>query len=237
MQGLLRSVLDNLRAIVLRGRAYKCPICERSYCTFLPANGTFPSYSALCPGCGSAERHRILWLCLQHLESLNQLELRGKMLHVAPERSLARRFKTMFDYLSVDIDASKAMEAADLTRIPFSDDHFDAIVCNHVLEHIPNDRRAMLELYRVLKPGGWAALLVPMTDSLTDEDPAADPKERTRRFGQEDHVRLYGRDYLDRLREAGFRVTEYGWKDFVTSDDAKRFVIHANEEMIFGWKS
>jgi len=142
----------------------------------------------------------------------------------------------MFDYLSVDMDASRAMRAANLTRLPFPDEQYDAIVCNHVLEHVPDDRRAMAELYRVLKPGGWAALLVPMTETLTDEDPAASPEERKKRFGQEDHVRLYGRDYLDRLREAGFRVSVHGWKDFVTFDDAKRFVIHADEKMIFGWK-
>jgi len=151
---------------------------------------------------------------------------------------LAHRFKNLFDYLSVDIDGSKAMRRADITKLDFPDNHFDAIVCNHVLEHVPSDRLAMSELYRVLKPdGGWASLQVPRTESLTDEDPAIiDPQERLKRFNQEDHVRLYGKDYFDRLREAGFRVAVYRWKDYMSEKEAKLYVIPIDEEMIFGWK-
>ena len=166
-----------------------------------------------------------------------QLKLDGKMLHVAPEPSLARRFRKMFDYLSVDFDGSKAMKAADVTKLGFPNDTFDAIVCNHVLEHVPQDRWAMSELFRVLKPGGWASLQVPRTELQTDEDSTVvDPQERVRRFGQDDHVRIYGRDYFDRLRQAGFRVTVYRLKDCMTEDEAKLYVIPIDEEMIFGWK-
>ena len=223
--------------IALRGRRYHCPMCDRRYSSFLPMYGVFPSYNAVCPGCSSLERHRSLWLCLLHLRDRVGIKLQGRMLHVAPEPSLAAKFKQTFDYLSVDLDGSKAMRAADITNLNFPDDHFDAVVCNHVLEHIPDDRRAISELFRVLRPGGWASLLVPRIDGRTDEDPAVtDPEERARRFGQSDHVRIYGDDYFERLRLAGFDVEVYRWKDFLTPGQERTFVLPIDEEMIFGWK-
>lgn len=237
MKDIKKIVMDHAREMVLRGRRYGCPICNKRYSYFLPYEGIFPSYNALCPGCYSLERHRTLWLCLQYLQARGDLRLKGKMLHVAPELSLAKKFKSLFDYLSVDMDASKAMKAADITRLGFPDNNFHAIVCNHVLEHVPSDRQAMSELYRVLKPGGWASLQVPRTESLTDEDPTVtDPQERLRRFGQEDHVRLYGKDYFDRLREAGFRVEVLKWMDFLSKGEADYYVLPIDEEMVIGWK-
>lgn len=199
--------------------------------------GVFPSFNAVCPGCHSLERHRTLWLYLRFLRDHDRVRLNGRLLHVAPEGCLAARFKQTFDYLSVDLDGSKAMRPADITKLEFPNDYFDAVVCNHVLEHVPNDRRAMAEIFRVLRPGGWASLQVPRTDGATDEDPrVTDPDERTTRFGQSDHVRLYGQDYFERLRQAGFEVTVHTWKDFLGPDDATTYVIPVPEEMIFGWK-
>jgi len=160
------------------------------------------------------------------------------MLHVAPERSLAKRFKKTFEYISIDLDGSRAMEAGDITDLRFPDNHFDCIICNHVLEHVPEDKKAMAELFRVLKPGGWASLQVPikLESETTDEDPGANAAERERRFGQHDHVRVYGLDYLKRLTTAGFEVKMLTWRDFLTEAEARQHVAFAADEMIFTWK-
>ena len=138
----------------------------------------------------------------------NLIQREGRLLHVAPESCLADKFKKEYDYFSIDLDGKKAMMAMDLTAMTFDDNSFDAIVCNHVLEHIPDDKKAMKELYRVLKPGGWASLQVPIKGNVTQEDLSiTDPKERLRLYGQEDHVRYYGHDFTDRLKNAGFKVS------------------------------
>lgn len=130
-------------------------------------------------------------------------------MHIAPEPIIETLLKTLpnIDYLSGDLMDSRAMEKMDITDIQHPDDSFDLILCSHVLEHVPDDRKAMSEFKRVLKPGGFAMLLVPITTYQTDEDPTVtDPNERLRRFGQDDHVRRYGLDYVDRLRDTGFNV-------------------------------
>lgn len=240
MSWIERSIKATARravGVALRGKRYRCPVCEKRYSSFLPMGGVFPSFNAMCPGCYSLERHRSLWLYLNYLQQQDRISLAGRMLHIAPEPCLTKRFRKTFDYLSVDLDGSKAMCAADITRLEFPDNYFNAVVCNHVLEHIPDDRRAMAEVFRVLRPGGWASLQVPRTEGTTDEDPrVTDSEERTRRFGQSDHVRLYGRDYFDRLREAGFEVTIQTWKDFLQPADADCYVLPVPEEMILGWK-
>jgi SAM-dependent methyltransferase len=163
---------------------------------------------------------------------------------VAPDRSL----RTMLAALPVTYVAGDKMEPGydyppgtvplDVTGIPFPDDHFDVVICSHVLEHVPDDRKAMHELRRVLKPGGLAILLVPMADMpVTDEDPTVtDPAERLRRFGQFDHVRTYGRDYFDRLREAGFTVTVERLADRLPATEVFRLGLRADEDLVLGTK-
>ena len=133
------------------------------------------------------------------------------ILHVAPDRVLAQRLAAVpgVYYAGGDLTAEFGPLRIDVTDLEFEDGSFDAVVCNHVLEHVPDDRGAMRELRRVLRPGGWALLQVPLDPNKagTVEDPSvSDPQEMLRRFGQEDHVRIYGLDYADRLREAGFSV-------------------------------
>jgi SAM-dependent methyltransferase len=135
-----------------------------------------------------------------------------KLLHIAPngpERQLSQ-FLQKFEYikyLSADLADPQAMARMDVTAIQYPNDYFDVILCSHVLEHVPEDRKAIAELFRVLKPGGWAILQVPITAEETFEDPSVtDPDERARLFGQFDHVRRYGRDYGNRLKDAGFTV-------------------------------
>lgn len=133
------------------------------------------------------------------------------MLHVAPEKCLESAFKKQLKsgYLSADLFDSRAMEKMDITNIHYGDKEFDVIYCNHVLEHVEDDRKAIKEFHRVLKDTGWAILMVPISAEKTYEDPSiTEPAERKKHFGQEDHVRKYGPDYVDRLREGGFNVEE-----------------------------
>ncbi|MBN2493226.1 MAG: glycosyltransferase [Deltaproteobacteria bacterium] len=190
-----------------------CPCCNRRFESFLPTGATVQRSNARCPNCGSLERHRLLQLFLKEETNLYRDKL--KMLHVAPEPVFEKIFKRSpkIDYLSADLCAD-AMVEMDITCIQMADNTFDVIICNHVLEHIQDDARAMAELYRVLKPGGWAIILVPFRENLerTYEDPSiVSPEDRTRHFGQHDHVRWYGRDYKDRLAGAGFEVKELAY--------------------------
>jgi predicted SAM-dependent methyltransferase len=142
-----------------------------------------------------------------------------RLLHVAPERRLEKHLKAIssLDYLTADLLDPDVMTKMDVTKIQFADNEFDAILCNHVLEHVPDDRKAMRELNRVLKFGGWAMLQVPISNRLqaTYEDwSVRSPIDRLRRFGQEDHVRVYGADYVERLTEAGFRIDVIDWTLF-----------------------
>lgn len=155
------------------------------------------------------ERHRATWLYLdEHPEMLTP---GSRILHIAPENVLRNRFRSIpeVEYHGGDLTAEFGPERIDVTALNFPDDSMDVVVCNHVLEHVPDDQVAMREIARVLRPGGWALLLVPGLEGerggpVTDEDPAVtSPEERLRRFGQRDHVRQYGWDYLDRLRSAG----------------------------------
>jgi SAM-dependent methyltransferase len=179
-----------------RGDAVSCPICGGSFARFLPYGDRD---GALCPGCGGAERHRLMWLWLA-----DEDRLRGRMLAFGPDDATEARLRARpgLDYLSADIDGSQAMVAADVTALPFADGSFDSVLCSHVLEHVPDETAALAELRRVLAPGGWAAVMLPVDRSVavTFEDPSADtPDARRARFGHSDHVRLYGADVAARL--------------------------------------
>ena len=168
--------------------------------------------NALCPSCLALERHRLIWLFLQSETRFFHDPI--KMLHVAPEYCFIKRFEALpnLDYITADIESPLAKVKMDVHEIPFESETFDVVFCNHVLEHVDNDRKALSEIYRVMKKGGWAILQIPLFLPLADhtvEDPSIkDPKERERLFGQDDHVRKYGHDYVDRLKEAGFIVRE-----------------------------
>ncbi len=186
----------------------RCPCCHGEFDRFLPF-GRVRRENARCPGCGSLERHRLACLFLQR-EGLSQ-RAGLSVLHVAPEPALRRILSQLpgVCYVSIDRERREVNVVMDLTQLAFPDDVFDLVMCSHVLEHIPRDRQAMCEIRRVLKPGGRAILQVPLQFELatTLEDLSiTDPATRERLYGQPDHVRLYGRDYLDRLAEAGFVV-------------------------------
>jgi SAM-dependent methyltransferase len=184
------------------GTAVRCVVCERSFGSWID--------STVCPGCGSETRHRFMWSLLERDWRARVEPVR--LLHIAPEECLARRFRShrsVVFYCTLDRGAPEVDVRADLTATGLADQSFDAVICSHVLEHIQNDRAAMREMLRLLKPGGIAYIQVPCNQesSVTDEDPSiTDPLERSRRFGQFDHLRVYGMDIVDRLRHAGFVI-------------------------------
>jgi len=202
-----RLLYFRARSLFYRGSAVHCPCCGGRFSRFLPVGA--PPRPAACPACNSLERQRLLFLYLTRRTRL--FEERLSVLHIAPEDCLQPllRARPNLRYVTADRAAGSAMLAMDLIAMPFADQAFDVILCSHVLEHVPDDRRAMRELHRVLRPGGWAILQVPddRSRSRTYEDPAVtSPAERERLFGQWDHVRVYGADYPERLGEAGFQV-------------------------------
>lgn len=199
-------------------------MCDRTARRFKPV-GDPPRPDALCPWCGSRERHRALWLYVQKRTTLLTDGRPRRMLHIAPEPIIERKFRSLpgMNYLSGDLMNPRAMERIDVTDIQHPDAAFNLIVCLHVLEHVPDDRRAMREFFRVLRPGGIAFLMVPITADRTVEDPTVtDPAERLRLYGQDDHVRRYGPDYADRLREAGFALRVSATPDFLPPEEIER---------------
>jgi SAM-dependent methyltransferase len=233
---MFRKIKWHISLWQLRGDTYFCPLCEKGFKTFLPGGPSLRPL-ALCPCCHSLERHRFLWLMLKHLWQEGTIAAGGRMLHFAPEPCLTGKFKRRFDYLSADLDPAAAMVAMDITDIRFPDESFDAIICNHVLEHISDDARALAELYRVLKRGGWASLQVPMRGETTYEDPTiTTPEEREKAFGQADHIRYYGADYYRRLQAAGFRTEIYPKVDFFSPAEDARFALATETELVIARK-
>ena len=189
------------------GSELRCNLCNRGLNRFRV--GAEAKSELECPYCLSRPRHRSTWIYFNERTNLFDGKPK-KMLHVAPELSIGRQIReaAYIDYLSGDLDPKMAMVQMDITDIQYPDNSFDVIYCSHVLEHVPDDRKGMRELYRVLKPGGWAVLDVPILREKTFEDPSiTTPEQRERVYGQHDHVRAYGKDYKDRLEEAGFEVT------------------------------
>ena len=226
-----------LRANALRyqGNGVTCPCCDGHFAHF--AASPLSGLPIVCPRCLSLPRHRLLWLYLHEMTDL----FSGRpmrLLHIAPEISfyLALRQRPGLDYLPADLDSPLAAERIDATDIPYPDNSFDAILCNHVLEHIPDDRAAMAEFYRVLRPGGWAILQSPLDTALavTYEDPAiVTADERHRAYGHDDHRRLYGRDYADRLTEAGFEIRIDPFLMQIAPADRGRWGLPDHEDIYF----
>jgi predicted SAM-dependent methyltransferase len=207
-----------------RGDAVQCPCCDRTYGSFAPA---WNRDNAICPGCGSHERHRLTWLYLRDVEQLGSARPM-QVLHFAPEYALRERLASLpgVDYTTCDLDPAGVDVQVDITAMPFADESFDAIVCSHVLEHVPADAQAMAELYRVVRAGGWVMVMVPLdqTRERTYEDPALTSEaDRLRAFGQEDHVRQYAPDIADRLRGAGFEVTPRAYADELGEEARRRY--------------
>jgi SAM-dependent methyltransferase len=228
------ALLGTVRSARYRGDRVECPCCESTFSRFLPHRGRS---HAKCPRCGALERHRMLWLFLERETDL--FDRPGEMLHVAPEYAFLRRLSATggLRYVTGDVDSALADRQLDVMDLPFAHNSFDFLICNHVLEHVDNDRLALAEIHRVLKPGGWAILMCPVDyqRATTLEDPAVvAPEDRHRLFGQEDHVRLYGRDYPDRLAAAGFAVKRAHYLDRFDEATAARLGLRREEDDVFG---
>lgn len=247
VRGIRATIRDALppdvrkRIQVLRyaGDDQECPCCGRTFSTFWPSGSTPLTQrpNTMCPNCNSLERHRLFWLFLHANPSM--VTDGARVLHVAPEAPVADLVRGLadVDYLSADLDPTKAMVGMDLTSIDRPDDSFDIILCSHVLEHIPDDRAAMSEMKRVLAPGGWAYLQVPMNPrrSTTHEDwSITDPAERERVFGQADHVRSYGRDFEKRLSDAGWTVDRIEFAETLSDDEVRRYAVDPDEAIYIG---
>ena len=223
--------------LAYRGRGRECPICGSRYRRFMPYGYVTSREDALCPHCLALERHRMIWLWLK--ESSDLFEGYPRLLHIAPEVSLMRHFKRHYrdnrNYITADLESPLADLHFDVQNIPLEDESVDVIICNHLLEHVEDDRRAMAELYRILKHGGWGIMLVPeQRDRATtfEDDTITDPDERTRLFGQYDHRRIYGRDYDERLRAAGFRVERIAYTERLSLEQRQRYAIGTDDLIV-----
>ena len=198
-------------AVLLKGDRYVDPIDGKGFSKFLPYGYGTTRENVLSPSTLSLERHRLLWLYLKN--ETDFFTKKRKVLHFAPEQAFYKRFRKLknLDYTTTDLNSPLADIKADICNLPFEDDTYDFIFCNHVLEHIPDDTKAMQELYRVLKPDGIAILQIPQDlkrENTFEDDSITDAKKRAEIFGQYDHVRVYGRDYFEKLRKIGFKVQE-----------------------------
>jgi len=214
-----------------KSRRVECSVCGARYRRFMPYGYLRSRDNALCPNCLSLERHRLLWLYLTRETDL--LERTPRTLHIAPEVCLMRHLKAHFAdvpgrYVTADLESPLADLHFDVQEIPLEDNSFDVLICNHLLEHVADDRKALREFRRILRPGGWGVLLSPVEldrASTYEDDTITDPAERTRIFGQYDHRRIYGRDYADRLREAGFAVDEIDYAAQLGAEACARYAL------------
>ncbi|WP_424494952.1 class I SAM-dependent methyltransferase [Salinimicrobium sp. GXAS 041] len=216
----------------LRGNKVTDPIDGKSFSKFLPYGYEQQRENVLSPSTLSLERHRLLWLYLKQETAFFKEPL--KVLHFAPEQAFYKRFRKLknLDYTTTDLHSPLADVKADICNLPFKDSTYDFILCNHVLEHIPDDEKAMREIYRVVKPGGTAILQIPQDLSRKhtfEDDSITDPKERARIFGQYDHVRIYGRDFFDKLRKMGFRVEEVDYTSQLSSEEVEKYRLAKGE--------
>lgn len=240
-----KSDKENLLLVALDGENVYCPICNHSFITFLPF-GINKRANALCPKCNSLERHRLLWLYLFNEKKLLEYDVSKQILHVAPEQPFYDKLKgnSFVEYYPIDKFEGEIMypsdtQNMDIIDLKFNDNFFDVILCNHVLEHVINDKKAMSEFFRVLKPNGWAILQVPLDSNreITFEDAnITDPDERLKYFGQIDHVRIYGLDYKSRLEEVGFKVEIIDYNQSYSKNEKFHYGLPSYENIYLCYK-
>ncbi|SFN91101.1 Methyltransferase domain-containing protein [Bizionia echini] len=225
---LVRPIL----AFFMKGNTYTDPIDGKSFKSFLPYGYGTQRNNVLSPSTLSLERHRLLWLYLQN--DTDFFTAKKSVLHFAPEQCFLKRFQKLnnLNYTTTDLESPIADVKADICNLPFEDNSYDIILCNHVLEHIPDDTKAMKELYRVMKPGGYGIFQIPQDlnrETTFEDDSITDKKERAAIFGQYDHVRIYGRDYFDKLRNIGFKVKEMDYTTKLTNAEIERYCLAKGE--------
>lgn len=246
------------KALPYRGTRYACPYCGVTFRQMRPDGLDIPVMrekqiigggyrrNAKCPYCSSTDRERLLLLYLQHKTELLKptQDTAVRLLHIAPEPRLQPIFSNQphIDYLTADLLDPTVMVKMDITDIQYEDETFDVVICNHVMEHIPDDLKAMREIHRVLKQDGWAILQTPLSANLeeTYEDESITTAEgRLQAFGQEDHVRIYAaHDYPQRLTHAGFRIEPFDWLDHEAfGGDLNYYCLIEGETLFIAYKS
>ncbi|MEO6346384.1 MAG: methyltransferase domain-containing protein [Aquaticitalea sp.] len=228
----LSYVASPFLQLILKGNTFTDPIDGKSFKALLPYGYGKQRNNVLSPSTLSLERHRLLWLYLQN--ETDFFTTSKKVLHFAPEQAFYKRFRNMknLQYVTTDLNSPLADVKADICILPFKDKEFDIILCNHVLEHIPDDTKAMQELYRVMKVGGMGIFQIPqdlLREATFEDNSIKDRKERAEIFGQYDHVRIYGRDYFDKLRSIGFKVDEVVSTSKLSEEDVIGFCLAKGE--------
>ena len=228
----LSYVARPILALFLKGNTFIDPIDGKGFRAFLPHGYGKQRNNVLSPSTLSLERHRLLWLYLKNETEFFSKNI--KVLHFAPEQAFYKRFRQLknLEYVTTDLNSPLADVKADICNLPFKDNAFDVILCNHVLEHIPDDTKAMEEMYRILRPGGFGVFQIPQDlsrEKTFEDDSITDKKERARIFGQYDHVRIYGRDYFDKLRRVGFRVEEVDYTKKFSEEDIIKYCLASGE--------
>jgi SAM-dependent methyltransferase len=225
---IIRPILE----LFLKGKRFTDPIDGKSFRTFLPYGYGKQRPNVLSPSTLSLERHRLFWLYLKNETNFFTKNL--KVLHFAPEQCFLKRFRKLknLEYTTTDLLSPIADVKADICNLPFENNSYDVIFCNHVLEHIPDDTKAMQELYRVMKPGGFGIFQIPQDlnrDITFEDDTITDKAERAKIFGQYDHVRIYGRDYFNKLRSIGFKVEEVDYTTTMSYSDVDKYRLAKGE--------
>ncbi len=256
----IRGFWQRIMAIYYTGSKYYCPYCKRHFRKMLKGGFDFPvikekhivgggyRINDVCPRCYSTDRDRLVFLYLKNKTDI--FEKKIKLLHIAPEGCLKALLLSYpnIEYFTGD-KYSKGYQGyyydrdviqMDITNIPYEDNKFDVIICNHVLEHITDDKAAMSELFRVLKPGGWAMLQVPISlvlDKTFEDKSITSEKDREKYFGQFDHIRIYAKDYKDKLENVGFKVTIHSpFKENWNITDIEKYAINPEEEIYIAHK-
>lgn len=252
----LKKIILGVRSIIYRGNAFYCPICQHGYSKFFDGGFDLPVIEQMqiigagkrkhiiCPGCASNDRDRLVFMALKSPDL--QLLPAGKILHIAPEPALVGflQKKQQSDGNTYVMGVKyhegfyydNSVQLIDLTSLKFNDNTFDLLICNHVLEHIDDDEQAMREIFRVLKWEGKAILQVPWTPLLEktyENEAIIKPEDRETHFGQFDHVRLYGKDYADKLRKVGFKVEKLTVNALIPKDKAREKLALNSKEVIF----
>lgn len=234
----LNLLYSEIKRLYYSGKTLYCPCCEYHFRKFLP-HGKYLRSIALCPNCGSLERHRLLLLYLYFNTDFFSEKLR--VLHFSPSYALEKRFRKLLniEYITSDIENPRVTIKMDITNIKYNHNSFDVILCNHILEHVQDDARAMKELFRVLKPNGWAIIQVPIDFNLktTFEDRhIVSPKEREYYYGHRNHVRQYGLDYFEKLKKVGFKVKIDEFINELDKNNRKRYGLRENSKIFYCFK-
>ncbi|MBC8319529.1 MAG: methyltransferase domain-containing protein [Bacteroidetes bacterium] len=252
----IKKIYLKMRGYYYIGNKYNCPICEYNFRKMLPGGfdldvikekniiGGGRRNNNICPNCQSTDRDRLVFMYLKHETEIFKNKV--KILHIGPEPSLYNRLKKHSNIFYVTgvkytegIYYHKDIDTMDLLELPSHDGEYDMVICNHILEHIINDTKAMSEIYRVLSHNGIAILQVPLSNLLEtsyEDYSITCPKLREKHFGQFDHVRIYGKDYVKRLENAGFKVQSYYPVFNDITDELNRFALNKDEKLIIAHK-